>query len=42
MMNYMIAAYAIVSVTLIGYVLLHGIRRKKLVKEIEFLKQMED
>lgn len=40
-MDYMVAAYIIVSVTLIGYVLLHGVRRKKLVKEIEFLKQLD-
>jgi CcmD family protein len=40
-MNFVVAAYTIVSVTLIGYVLLNGVRRKKLIKEIEFLKQLD-
>lgn len=28
-MGYMVAAYTIASVTIFGYVLLHGVRRKK-------------
>lgn len=40
-MNYVIAAYTISSLTLIGYVFLHGVRRAKLMKEIEFLKQLD-
>lgn len=40
-MAYMIAAYTIASVTLISYVLLNGVRRKKLINEIEFLKQLD-
>lgn len=40
-MGYMAAAYTIASVTIIGYVLLHGVRRAKLLKEIEFLKQLD-
>lgn len=40
-MEYMIAGYVISSVTIIGYVLLHGFRRKKLQKEIEFLNQLD-
>lgn len=40
-MEYMIAGYVIASVAILGYVLLHGVRRKKLQKEIEFLKQLD-
>lgn len=41
MMDYMIAAYTISGVTLLGYVFLFGVRRAKLLKEIEFLKQLD-
>jgi CcmD family protein len=41
MMGYMVAAYTIASVTIIGYVLLHGVRRKKIHNEIEYLKQLD-
>lgn len=40
-MEYMIAGYVISSVAILGYVLLHGLRQKKLQKEIEFLKQLD-
>ncbi|MGJ7921319.1 CcmD family protein [Neobacillus sp. LXY-4] len=40
-MGYMMAAYIISSVSILGYVALHSIRRAKLIKEIEFLKQLD-
>ncbi|WP_147533918.1 CcmD family protein [Bacillus marasmi] len=40
-MEYMVAGYVISSVAIIGYVLLHSLRRKKLQKEIDFLNQLD-
>ena len=40
-MFYLVLAYTICSATILGYVLLHGVRRAKLAKEIEFLKQLD-
>jgi CcmD family protein len=40
-MGYMMAAYIIASVSILGYVLLYRVRKAKLLKEIEFLKQLD-
>lgn len=40
-MEYTVAVYAIVTVFISGYVLLLSNRRKKLQKEIEYLKQLD-
>lgn len=40
-MGYMFAAYSVVWLIMFGYILLLGKRHTKLMKEIQFLKQLE-